>query len=41
MSHSTRSKRIIVIAAKAGIQFFLRAGEELGPGLRRDDGVLQ
>ncbi len=28
-----------VIPAKAGIQSCLRHGEELGPGLRRDDGV--
>jgi hypothetical protein len=30
-----------VIPAKAGIRFCLCDGEELGPGLRRDDGVSQ
>jgi hypothetical protein len=37
----TRSARIIVIPAKAGIQVYARNDEELGPGLRRDDEVMQ
>jgi len=41
MNRMTRSASIIVIPAQAGIPFYLRRGEELGPGLRRDDGVLQ
>jgi hypothetical protein len=41
MNRMTRNASIIVIPAQAGIPSYLRRGEELGPGLRRYDWVVQ